>query len=82
MGPVSHRHWHRGDDLRRLVASKIMASYIYRLEYRADFNITKFNVIVEVPRREGDMPVRLVAALEYRPTDQVLKLIRYNAVTC
>ena len=63
------------DDLRRLVASKIMASYIYRLEYRADFNVTKFNVIVEVPPREGDTPVRLVAALEYRPTDQALRLI-------
>ena len=64
------------DDLRSLIASKIKASYIYRLEYRAALDLTKFNVIVELPPREGgDQPTRLVAALEYRPNDQVLRLI-------
>jgi hypothetical protein len=63
------------NELRRLIASKIRMSYIYRLEYQAAFDITKFNVIIEVPSREGDQPVRLLAALEYRPNDQTLKLI-------
>jgi hypothetical protein len=63
------------DDLRRLVASKIKASYIYRLEYLASFDVTKFNVIIEIPPRAGNLPVRLVAALEYRANDRALRLI-------
>jgi len=51
------------DDLRHLLASKIKASYIYRLEYRAEFDVTKFNVVIEVPQHEGNQPVRLLAVL-------------------
>lgn len=63
------------DNLRGLIASKIKGSYIYRLEYRAEFDVTKFNVIVEVPSPVGRQPVRLVAALGYRANDRALKLI-------
>jgi hypothetical protein len=62
-------------ELGDLIASKIRASYIYRLEYQAAFDITKFNVILELSAREGRQPVRLLATLEYRPDNQVLKLI-------
>ena len=63
------------NDLASLIASKISASYIYQLEYKAAFDVTQFNVILEVPAGEGNRPVRLLAGLEYRPNDQVLKLI-------
>jgi hypothetical protein len=63
------------NELRRLIASKVRESYIYRLEYNAAADITKFNVIIEVPSREGDRPVRLLAALQYRPSNRTLRLI-------
>ena len=63
------------DEIKALVASKIKASYIYRLEYLSKYDVIKFNLIIEVPDKDGGRPVRFLAALEYRPKDQVLRLI-------
>lgn len=61
-------------ELAKLIGSKIAGSYLYNLSFEAEHNTTKFNVIIELPFEDAD-PVRLLAALEYKPDDRKLRLI-------
>lgn len=58
-----------------LIKSKVDASYIYNLQYLEDHDVSKFNVMVELPISDRGYPARLVAALEYRPKEKTLRLI-------
>ena len=59
-----------------LIKNRIADSYIYNMSYDADHDVTKFNVIVEVsPPAQVSEPTRLLAALEYQPTQKALRLI-------
>ena len=62
-------------DLVELIQSKIAANYIYNLFYSEEHNVIKFNLMLEVPRREGGYPTRLTAALEYMPQQKTLRVI-------
>lgn len=62
------------EELAKLIGSKIEGSYLYNLSFEAEHNTTKFNVIVELPFENSD-PVRLLAALEYKPDEKKLRLI-------
>ena len=62
-------------ELAALIRSKISASYIYNMSYDDTHDVSKFNVIIEVPTMGGGEPTRLLAALEYKPENQSLRLI-------
>lgn len=62
------------EQLAELIKSKIVASYIYNLTFLDQYNVIKFNVIIEVPDHKGGYPTRFVAALEYKPDAKVLKV--------
>lgn len=55
-----------------LIKSKISASYIYNMLHIKEYNTTKFNLMLELGTGN---PVKLLAALEYRPQDSTLRLI-------
>jgi hypothetical protein len=61
--------------LKKLLSSKISASYIYNMAFDANHNVTKFNVIIEIPTKDGKDRTRLLAALEYKPEEKILRLI-------
>lgn len=63
------------EELAALIKRKIAASYIYNMAFLQQHSVIKFNLIVEVPREDGGYPTRLVAALEYHPTDKSLRVI-------
>jgi hypothetical protein len=63
------------DELGQLIRSKISGSYIYSMSVNADYNVTKFNVIIELPAVGDRPPTRLLAALEYQPERKTLRLI-------
>jgi hypothetical protein len=64
------------DDLAALIKSKVSSSYIYNMVYDSQYDVTKFNVILEVPpARELVSPTRLLAALKYLPQRKTLELI-------
>lgn len=63
------------DELTALIKEKIAASYIYNLAFIEKHNVVKFNLMLEVPRVGGDYPTRLVAALEYKPHEKILRVI-------
>lgn len=63
------------EQLQRIIADRITQSYIYRLEYDAEHDAAKFNIIIEVPGIDGAAPTRLLAALEYKSVVAVLRLI-------
>jgi hypothetical protein len=58
-----------------IIREKVADSYIYNLVFDREHNVTKFNVIIQLNAREREKPTRLLAALEYRPVDKVLRLI-------
>jgi len=62
-------------DLQELISEKVMANYIYNLTFLEEHDVVKFNVMVEIPRKDGGYPARLVAALQYLPESAELRLI-------
>ncbi|MGP4727781.1 hypothetical protein ACSV5S_24250 [Agrobacterium deltaense] len=65
------------DELVKLIRSKISASYIYNMSYNDAHRVSKFNLIVELPERDVGAPVRLLAAMEYKPAERRLRLITF-----
>lgn len=63
------------DGLAKLIKSKIMSNYIYNICYREEFNLIKFNVMLEVPHPSGGYPTRLTVALEYLPQNKLLRVL-------
>ena len=62
-------------ELCRLIRSKVSDSYIYNLCYLPDHDVSKFNVMLEIPQLDGGYPTRVVVALEYQPSKKLLRLI-------
>lgn len=63
------------EDLAGLIKSKIAASYIYNLAYLEEHDVIKFNLMLEVARRDSGYPTKLTAALEYMPKKKTLRVI-------
>ena len=61
--------------LAALVREKISGSYIYNMSFNQMHNVTKFNVIIELPPSADRPATRLLAALEYQPDQKKLRLI-------
>lgn len=65
-----------GESLASLIKDRLRASYFYNLRYRADFNVSLFNVLLELddPRELGSKE-KLMASLEYAEPASRLRLI-------
>ena len=62
-------------ELSDLIKNKIASNYIYNLHCMSEHGVSKFNVLLEIPRITGGHPTRLLAALEYKPEAKILRLI-------
>lgn len=62
-------------ELAALIKAKISGSYIYNLEFKEEYNVAKFNIIIELPSEPSGKSMRLLASLEYKPEQISLKLI-------
>ncbi len=62
-------------ELAEIIRSKIADSYIYNMAFDTTYNVAKFNVIIELPTRDGVARTRLLASLEYQAEKKVLRLI-------
>jgi len=60
--------------LELLLKNKVSSNYIYSMHFNPKFEISKFNVIVEL-QGKSKKPLRLLAALEYKATEKKLRLI-------
>ncbi|WP_186161079.1 hypothetical protein [Burkholderia gladioli] len=63
-------------DLEEAIRQKLRSSYIYNLDWRdeAKYQASLFNIMLEF-QKEGGYPERIVASLEYKPVEQVLRLV-------
>lgn len=63
-------------ELEMAIRSKLRMNYLYNLEWVEEptHRLSKFNILLEFPRAGGH-PERVVVALEYRPSDLVLRLL-------
>lgn len=64
------------EELQNIIKEKIRSNYIYNMSYVSDHSVTKFNIIIEISGKDGE-PFRLMAALEYKPDDKILRLITF-----
>jgi integrase len=62
-------------ELAAIIRQKISNSYIYNMSYVEEYKIMKFNVILEFHHHVSRKATRLLAALEYRPTEKMLRLL-------
>lgn len=62
--------------LEAAIRGKLRMNYLYNLEWvnASTHQLSKFNILLEFPRAFGH-PERVVVALEYRPSDLVLRLL-------
>lgn len=60
--------------LQDMIAERISSNYIYNMEHN-QYNVTKFNIILEIHPTDNATPQRVLAALEYNPADRFLRLI-------
>lgn len=63
-------------ELQDIIRKKIRSNYIYSMSYSPEHSVTKFNIVIEIARNDG-RPFRLMAALEYKPEDKILRLITF-----
>ncbi len=63
------------EELSSLIRSKVSESYIYNLSYLPEHNVSTFNVMLEIPKPGGGYPTRVMAALEYKPEEKLLRVI-------
>lgn len=63
-------------DLQEIIRKKLRSNYIYNMSHLSEYNVTKFSIVIEVSDEDGE-PFRLMAALEYRPNDKVLRLLTF-----
>lgn len=63
-------------ELEAAICSKLRMNYLYNLEWveAPTHQLSKFNILLEFPRAGGH-PERVVVALEYRPSNLVLRLL-------
>jgi hypothetical protein len=63
-------------ELEAAIREKLRMSYLYNMEWidEPTHQLSKFNVMLEFPRQDGH-PERMVVALEYRPTERLLRLV-------
>ncbi|PKM31094.1 MAG: hypothetical protein CVV07_02730 [Gammaproteobacteria bacterium HGW-Gammaproteobacteria-11] len=62
-------------ELSNIIRSKVSNSYIYNLSYLSDHDVSKFNVMLEIPRGDDGYPTRIVVVLEYKPQEKLLRVI-------
>ena len=63
------------DELAEVIKKKIQENYLYNLSYSDEFKTIKFNILLEMPRINNDIPMKLRAALEYLESTHELRLI-------
>ena len=61
--------------LQDMISERISSNYIYNMEHDDQYNVTKFNMILEIHPTDNAPPQRVLAALEYKPADRCLRLI-------
>ena len=61
--------------LQDMIVERISSNYIYNMEHDDQHNVTKFNIILEIRPTDNGPPQRVLAALEYEPTERCLRLI-------
>ena len=85
---LKHLHKHKTDNLeraglinlsskklRKLLKEKLENNYIYNLTFLKNYDTLKFNVLLEVERKDSNALMKLLVALEYKPKEKILRLI-------
>jgi len=63
------------EQLAEVIKGQMSGNYIYNLALDTTHDVRKFNVILEIPPRAGLPATRLLAAMEYQPEVDRLRLI-------
>lgn len=62
-------------ELSIIIKKKLRDNYLFNLSFNPEHETMKFNILIEVPRSDRHKPIKLVAALEYAPGLETLRLI-------
>jgi hypothetical protein len=62
-------------DLQVLIASKMHDNYVYNLRFDEEHDVSLFDIIIEVLNPQRSSLIKLMAAMEYRPDERLLRLV-------
>lgn len=62
------------EELQAVIQRKLVANYIYNMDFLEEYDVMKFSLMIEIEREEG-YPTRLAGAFEYLPRDRRIRLI-------
>ncbi len=60
------------EELATFIKIKIEMNYIYNLTYFAEYDVLKFNVLIDVKAKKMGTQVKMVASLKYQPKSNAL----------
>ena len=63
------------DRLVSLIESKVSSNYLYNLVFMEEYNVIKFNILIEVCADNLAEPTKLLVSIEYKPEEQILRVI-------
>jgi len=62
-------------ELSVLIKRKLRDNYLFNLSFSSDYDTMKFNILLEIPRKDRTKQIKLLVALEYAPLTKSLRLI-------
>lgn len=68
-------HIFSSNELAEIIRKKMQDNYLYNLSYLANHKTIKFNIIIEIPRVDKKLPMKLIVVLKYIETNKELRLI-------
>jgi hypothetical protein len=63
------------EEIEKIIQNKINNNYIFNLNFSEEYNVLKFNTIIEINRIDKPEVYRYLVALEYKPKNNELRLI-------
>ncbi|WP_413728233.1 hypothetical protein [Sodalis sp. RH19] len=65
------------EELANIIKKKINSNYIYSMTYNSQYKFSKFNILLEFKNVDHDRPVKLLAAMFYKPDINTLELLTF-----
>ena len=63
------------EELSILIKKKINSNYFYNLEFLKEFQVAKFNIVIELLNNRSRLPVKYLISMEYKAKENKLRVI-------
>lgn len=58
-----------------IIKKRIKQNYIFSLEFLPEYETMKFSTLIELPRIDSILPIKLTAGFAYEPKNNLFRLV-------